>query len=192
MAVVPQKRRDWKMAKVVLSQEDKHLNTLYKLDEQLATILELPDSADGGVDVETGEIFSKERLDSLKMAREAKIEGCLLFIKNKNALINNLKEEEARLKARRKALENRVDWLKEYVSDSLQYKEFETSKVRATFRKSESIECVSDMSIDKVPLIFRKQEVKESIMRDAIKAFIKEGNKVAGWFIKTNWNLQIK
>ena len=48
-----------------------------------------------------------------------KLENCCKYIKNEEALINGLKEEEERLNARRKAKENAIKRLKALMQDAL-------------------------------------------------------------------------
>ena len=48
-----------------------------------------------------------------------KLENCCKYIKNQEAIISGLKDEEARIKAKRQALENGVDRLKDLMKSAI-------------------------------------------------------------------------
>ena len=66
------------------------------------------------VDMETGEIVDIEKLESLQMERDQKIENIGCWIKNLLADAKALKEEKDNLAARQKAAENKVASLKTF------------------------------------------------------------------------------
>lgn len=49
-----------------------------------------------------------------------KLENCCKYIKNQEAIISGLKDEEARIKAKRQALENGVDRLKDLMKSAIE------------------------------------------------------------------------
>lgn len=107
---------------------------IYEIDQAILECL----------DAETGEIIDIERLMDLQMAREQKLENVACWIKNLNAEIKSMKEEEARLADRRKVKERKVERLKQYLSDALCGEKFETARCAVAFRKTSRVE-VSDM-----------------------------------------------
>lgn len=122
-------------------------------------------------DPDTGEWLNESDLDSLNLAREEKIESICLWIKNLRAEASAIKDEEKNLADRRKAKEAKADRLEEYVSSNLQGKPFETSKVKVTFRKSESVEILNE---DAVPDSFLDIKVVRQPMKAEIKKRLKE------------------
>ena len=122
-------------------------------------------------DPNTGEWLNESDLDSLKIAREEKIESICLWIKNLRAEASAIKDEEKNLADRRKAKEVKADRLESYVSSNLQGKPFETSKVKVTFRKSESVEILNE---DAVPESFLDIKVVRQPMKAEIKKRLKE------------------
>lgn len=103
--------------------------TLYEIDRQIMQL----------VYPETGEIMDFEALDELQMAREQKIENIALAYKNMAAEAAAIRDEEISLSKRRKALENRADRLKDYLSYALQGQKFQTARCAVTFRSSASV-----------------------------------------------------
>lgn len=114
---------------------------------------------------------NESELDELNIAREEKIEGICLWIKNLRAEASAIKDEEKNLADRRKAKENKADRLEDYVTSNLQGKPFETSKVKVTFRRSESVEILNE---DAVPDSFLDIQVVRKPMKTEIKKRLKE------------------
>ncbi|MBR6636981.1 MAG: siphovirus Gp157 family protein [Phascolarctobacterium sp.] len=110
---------------------------LYEINKQLERLLELDEER--MVDAETGEILTAEQVDELVLAREEKIEGCLLFVKNKLAEAEALKAEIEKLTARMKAAKNKADWCKEYVRMELNGEKFSTARVAVSYGKSKLV-----------------------------------------------------
>lgn len=102
---------------------------LYEINEQLEALL-------SQTDPETGEItVDLDALLELQMAREEKLEGIALMIKERKAMADALKAEEERLKARRKTYEASVDYLKELLLNNMDGR-LETPRVRVTTRRN--------------------------------------------------------
>lgn len=145
------------------------------------------------IDPETGEWLNESELDELKMSREEKIESMSLVVKNKQALRSALAEENKNFTQRMKALDNEIDRLKNKIGFELEYKPFETSKVKLSFRRSESVEIKDDA---KIPDEYLNIEVKRAPRKDAIKKYLKgiEGSdETCEWAeLVRKQNLQIK
>jgi hypothetical protein len=91
------------------------------------------------VDNETGEIVDFDKLNALTMAREKKLEGVGIAIKNLTAEAKAIREEEKTLAERRKVLERKAESYKEWLANVLNGDKFETSKIKCSFRKSSRI-----------------------------------------------------
>ena len=140
------------------------------------------------VDVETGEIFDMDKFEELSLAREAKIEGVCLWIKNLKAEAEALKAEEKAFNERRKVAENKMESLKKYIASYLDGTKFETAKVKVSFRKSESLEISEGANIPDEFLKFKEPEVNKTELKKALKA----GMHFDGVSIVQNQNIQIK
>lgn len=127
-------------------------------------------------DPDTGEWLNEDELDALKMERDEKIENICLWVKNLRAEASAIKSEEKALADRRKAKENKADRLEQYVASNLDGKPFETSKVKVTFRKSESVNILNEEAI---PDRFLDIQVVRKPLKSEIKKFLKglEGSK---------------
>lgn len=115
--------------------------TLYEIDEQIRQIIEQGFT----VDEETGEVISDlTALEELQAQREQKIENTLLYIKNVNAEMTAIRNEEKLLTQRRKTLENKSNRLKEYIKFILDGENFNTPKVQVRFRHTPVVSLDND------------------------------------------------
>lgn len=147
------------------------------------------------IDPETGEIMDVNGFDQLKeleLARDVKIENTGLFIKNLDADVAALKEEEKRLAERRKAKENKLNWTKRFLDEFLKSEgemKFETARVKLSFRKSESVNIFEEMILPNEYVIEKTEYIPD---KTAIKKAIKDGKSVEGAELIVNMNLQVK
>lgn len=140
------------------------------------------------VDVETGEIFDIDKFEELSMERDAKVENICCWIKNLKAEAEALKAEKEVFANRQKAVENKMESLKRYISGYLEGTPFKTAKVAVSFRKSESLEISEEAQIPEEFLKYKEPDVNKVELKKAIKA----GQTFAGVQLVENKNIQIK
>lgn len=158
---------------------------LYEIDQAITDL----------VDPETGEILDYEAFEELKMAREEKIEGMALWVKNLDAEAKAIKAEEDSLKARRQSLEKKSKSLKEYLTEILSGDKFTTARVACTFRKAKSVDIQDEAAFIQTMLRTEHYEflrIKTEINKTAITNAIKEGEEVTGAMLVDNLSLTIK
>ena len=160
--------------------------TLYEIDARLASILDF----DGEyIDTESGEIVSIEDVEALQMAREDKIEGWGLWIKNKTAELDAIKAEVKKLTERAAALSNQIDHSKERYQQYLAGEKVSTPRLSVSYRKAESVE-IDDA--EKIPDFLLRVKTTVEPDKTAIKAEIKAGNVVDGAHLVTRQSMTIK
>ena len=140
------------------------------------------------VDMETGEIVDIERLSSLQMERDQKIEGVGCWIKNLLADAKALKEEKDNLAKRQKVAENKAASLKTFLSSYLNGEKFKTAKVAISYRKSDSVDIAEGAVIPEEYLKY-SEPTPDKI---GLKAALKAGEEFPGISIVTSNNIQIK
>lgn len=157
--------------------------TLFEIDKAIAEF-------EFDIDEETGEILNYDVLDQLQLDRQQKIENVGCLIKNLEVDSEALKAESKNMAARAKVIDNRISSLKGYLQHALQGEKFSTTNVAITWRRSESVDILSEdlipdeyCSIEQVTL--RKPDKK------AIKAAIKAGQEVQGALLNEKQNVQI-
>lgn len=149
------------------------------------------------VDPETGEISEEafERLDALQMERAEKIENVALWHKNALAESKAIGDEIEALRARKKALDAKLEWQKGYLSRALSGEKFETPRVAVTYRKSEAVTIDDEAAFCE----FYKDDdsivttsVKLSANKTNLKKLLKSGVPVVGASLVERLNIQIK
>lgn len=145
------------------------------------------------VDQETGEVDENAMayFDELTLAKEQKEENIALFIKNLKADIEAYKNEKRIFEAKAKAAENKVEWLKRYLADSLNGEKLKTVKVNCYFTTSKSIEL--DEGVDVADIEPRYLRIKEpELDKTGIKEALKRGETVEGVHEVENVSLVIR
>lgn len=91
---------------------------LYEIAKAMRALLEAMDEY---IDEDTGEIAPEFRLalNALEGEAKDKIEGIGVVCRELRGDIATVKEERARLKARKLSMENRIKWLTNYVTDMM-------------------------------------------------------------------------
>lgn len=140
------------------------------------------------VDSETGEIIDIDKLSTLQMQRDVKIENIACWIKNLVSDARELKEEKDKLAIRQKAAEKKAESLKRYLAEYLSGEKFKTAKVSVSYRKSESININENAVIPECFLKFSDPVPDKNGLKEALKA----GEKIAGISLTTSQNIQIK
>ena len=110
------------------------MRALYEIDQDILDC----------VDEETGEILDTEKLDALQMEREAKLEGVALWIKDLRAEAEAVKAEADKLTARKKALENKIDGLKNWLLFALGGEKLNTPRCKVYQTHSQRLVIVGE------------------------------------------------
>lgn len=162
------------------------MGTLYEINQAILDV----------VDGETGEILDLDRLVELQLEKEQKVEGIALFIKTLAAEAAAIKAEEEALAERRKAKENRAKSLKEYLTNELAGKKFETARVRLSYRKSTKVEISDETALlDYLEKNHHEQCIKyktPEISTSEVGKLLKAGTELPGAALVENNNLQLK
>ena len=152
---------------------------LYEIDQGILECL----------DLETGEVIDPERLESLQMARDQKIENVACWIKNLLSDAEAIKAEKEALAKRQVAALAKAEQLKEWLANALGGQKFSSAKCAVSFRRSEAVE-VADIALIPASLLRVKTSVEPN--KAAIKALLKDGQEVVGCCLTENYNINIK
>ena len=161
---------------------------LYDIDIRIEEII------DKAFDEETGEVLDEElysQLEELQQAREDKIEGIALWIKNLAAEAEAIKTEKLALEKRQRTAEHKVESLKNYLRWALSGEKFKTPRVAISYRRSETVEADPNLDITQLDdkwLRFKDPELNKTAIKDALKA----GEEIQGLHLKENVSIQIK
>ena len=168
--------------------------SLYDIDRKIAELIENGYNEEC-IDAETGEFLEgkvEELLSQYECDRELKIENIALYIKNLNAEAEAIKLEEKKLADRRKAKENKVARLEEYLANSLisnNETKFESARCSLSFRKSVKVIIADEKSL---PVDYIKEKIEYTADKTKIKKDLQRGVEIAGATLEEKQNLQIK
>ena len=144
--------------------------TIYEIDRAIEALL--------SVDEETGEVaFYADALESLQMARDAKVENLACAVKNLKAEAAAIKAEEESLATRRKSVEARAERAKEYLDYVLGGNPFKSAKAVVSYRNSTSCEtdadfvewCKEDPTRAELYLRYDEPKVNKKAVGDVLK-----------------------
>lgn len=161
----------------------------------MATLYEINQAMLECLDMETGEVLDAEKLDALQMERTAKLENVTLWIKNLLADVEAYEKEIGTFVARKKAAENKIESLKNYLAYALNGEKFSTPKCAISYRKSQ-IADIKDEAAFKAwavvvaPELLTIQEPK--INKNEVKRCLKDGEDIPGAALVERLNIQIK
>ena len=112
------------------------MRKLFDINADIEAMLE------NGVDPETGEFtLDVEALEALQMEREQKLENIMLYIKKLDTFAGDCSREMERIGEEKKKAEKHRDRLLGWIAGQLNGENFQTARVKGTFRKSVSVEC---------------------------------------------------
>jgi len=163
------------------------MRALYEIDQDILDC----------VDLETGEILDTEKLDALQMEREAKLEGVALWVKDLKAEAAAVKEEADKLNARKKALDNKIEGLKNWLLYALGGEKLKTPRCSvyqthstrlSVADEAELINAIETLDDPERFLRFRTPELK----KDEIKKAMKDGWTFIGASIEETESVVIK
>lgn len=152
---------------------------LYEIDQGILECL----------DLETGEVIDPERLESLSMERNQKIENVVCWVKNLLSDADAIKAEKDALAEREAKCLKKAEDLKKWLAEALGGQKFSTAKCAVSFRRSETVE-IADVALIPPELLRVKTTTEPN--KTAIKALLKDGQEVVGCSLVENQNLQIK
>ena len=150
------------------------------------------------VDQETGEILDAEKLDALQMEREQKLEGVALWIKDLKAEAEAVKAEADKLTARKKALDNKIDGLKQWLLCALDGGRLQTPRCKVFLTHNQRLAVADEPGLVEYlmnALTYRDQFLKFSepeLKKDAIKKALKEGTIIPGAALEETESVVIK
>ena len=150
-----------------------------------------PVNDDEVVDTETGEVLGIEYLENLQMERDQILTYLLQEVKNLESDVEAFKKQKDYFAGKQSTTEKRKEALKNYIASCLNGDAFEAAdkSVKATFRKSESVNIIS---LEELRDEYKNEEITIKADKKAIKEAIKSGLTVAGAELVVNQNLQIK
>lgn len=160
---------------------------LYEIDNNLRAVWDR-------IAEQEGELTEQDisELESLEIAKDEKIKGYGVIIREIMSDITKVSQEIERLETLKKRLQTKANWLTSNLSRFMhdnQMKEYKSLEVNITFRASKQLQIFDEGKLAKK--WFRTEKVIK-VDKQAIKDFINAGGKVKGCEIIEKQNIQIK
>jgi len=160
--------------------------TLYKIDQAILDC----------IDTETGEILDIDKLESLQIDREKKIEHCGLWYLEMVADEEKISNEIKRLSERKESINKQAKRLKGYIAFALGGRTLETPILSAKWRKSSAVEIMDNERFVKQHQLLGRDDLLSYLElkpnKTAIKQAINDGQTILYADIVENNNLVIK
>ena len=158
---------------------------LYEIDQNLRSLW-------NKISEQDGELLEEDikALEELNLAKDDKIKGYGVIIRELDGEIADCKAETDRIKEISDRLKNRREWLVNNLKYFMQQQgipKFESIEVNIAFRKSKSLEIDENANLPKEFI-----RIKEEPDKKAITDFIKGGGTVDGCQLVEKENIQIK
>ena len=163
------------------------MRALYDIDQDILSC----------VDLETGEILDVEKLDSLQMERERKLEGVALWVKDLSYEAQMIKEEADKLTARKKSLDNKITGLKNWLLYALAGEKLKTPRCNVYQTHSQKVviddeKALIDMFMSS-PFGEKFLRIKDpEIDKNALKDSMKQGYEYEFAHLETTESVVIK
>ena len=141
------------------------------------------------VDTETGEIIDAERLATLQIEREEKIENVALWYKNLLSDAEQYEKEKKHFEQLQKRAERKAESLKIYLRSALDGEKFKTTRVNISYRTSKKV-IVDDVS--QLDEQYLKPAKEREADKTALKKVLETGEYIAGVHLEENKNISIK
>ena len=132
-------------------------------------------------------------LEALTGELEEKAVNVAMFLKNMEATAEAIKNAETEMAKRRKALENRVQWLKDYLKDNMLHTGI--TKIECPYFKlaiQNNPAAVNVVDETAIPEKFKEKVVTWKIDKPAIKEAIQSGEVVPGATLTNGKRLAIR
>jgi hypothetical protein len=163
--------------------------TLYQLSTQYVQALDVLTDPDAELPAEA----VNDTLEALAGELEEKAVNVAKFLRNMEATAEAIKAAEVNMAKRRKTLESRVQWLKDYLKSNMEHSgmtEIECPYFRVTIQSNPpAIEIFDE---DLVPAEFKEPVVNWKVDKTAIRKALQAGQSVAGASLSQGARLVIK
>ena len=134
-----------------------------------------------------------DTLEGLGGELEDKAINVTKFMRNMEATATAIKSAEEEMAKRRKALENRIKWMKSYLKDSMEHTgitKIECPYFKLSIQKNPA--AVNIINEDTIPGKFKEQVITWKVDKTAIKKAIQSGKTIPGAKLLNGTRLAIR
>ncbi len=166
-----------------------HNLTLYEINQDYMQALDMFTDPEADIPLEA----AMDTLDGIEGQLQDKAVNVAKFMQNLDATAKAIKEAEQKMAKRRKAIENRAQWFKDYLKQNMQaagITKIESPWFNLAIQKNpEAVEITNE---ELLPDDFKTEVVTMKIDKAAIKQVIKDGVSVPGAVLIQGTRLAIR
>jgi hypothetical protein len=163
--------------------------TLYEINQDYMQALDIFTDPETDIPLEA----AMDTLDGIEGQLQDKAVNVAKFMQNLDATAKAIKEAEQKMAKRRKAIENRAQWIKDYLKNNMQaagITKIESPWFRLAIQKNPEAVEITDENL--LPDEFKTEVVTTKIDKSAIKQVIKDGVSVPGAILMQGTRLAIR
>lgn len=134
-----------------------------------------------------------DTLEALGDEMETKAINVTKFMRNMEATAIAIKSAEAAMAKRRKSLETRIKWMKDYLKGSMEHTgitKIECPYFKLSIQKNPVSVCIVNEA--EIPVQFKEQVISWKVDKTAIKNAIKSGDSISGVKLVNGTRLAIR
>lgn len=163
--------------------------TLYEISQDYLQALDLFTDPEADIPMEA----ALDTLEGIEGQLQDKAVNVAKFVQNLNATASAIKEAEQQMCRRRKAIENRAVWIKDYLKANMEaagITKIESPWFRLAIQKNpEAVEIFDEASL---PDDFKTEVVTVKIDKAAIKQAVRDGFEIPGVMMTRSTRLAIR
>ena len=163
--------------------------TLYEINQEYLLALDAFTDPEADIPLEA----AMDTLDGIEGQLQDKAVNVAKFMQNLDATAKAIKEAEQKMAKRRKAIENRAQWMKDYLKHNMEASgitKIESPWFRLAIQKNPEAVEITDENM--LPDEFKTEVVTTKIDKAAIKQVIKDGVSVPGAMLMQGTRLAIR
>lgn len=156
---------------------------------------EYREAAEKLADMDLDDQTIADTLESMSGDLEVKAQNTAMFVRNLEATAAAIKDAEAQMEARRKALENRADGIRRYLLASMQtagIKKIECPLFKITVRENPAAVTINEPALIPAEFMRQPEPPPPVIDKRAIGEALKSGREVSGAHLTRGVRLEIK
>lgn len=158
---------------------------LFEISDSIAKILDMLE--EGDADQESCFLL----LSDLEMDKEKKALDIAAYLKSLVAQATAIKQEEDRLRDRRKRIDRQIESLREYLNSHLDdRKKYSDQRAEISWRKSTKLEV--SCQTEYLPQVYIREKTSMEPDKTALKEALRNGKKIEGCELVEIKNIQIK
>ena len=131
-------------------------------------------------------------LEELGIQEQSKVDGIGYAVRKRKAEIEFLKQEEERLRARRKSVENRLQEFKNYLLSILRRYNLKKIKGLSSTLYTRKVQSVIIEDTEEIPEAYKQEVTEVKVDKQGLSKALKDGEEIPGAYLEDKESLTIR